>query len=95
MINPFEHILFDNNSPKSDRVIIGVFSLVYAVFGSDLLFWMQSLEHIIKALMGIASGAIGAVVIKMALKYYELNWEDKIFKKKKDAKKEKDNQRAA
>lgn len=95
MINFFDHILFDSNSPKSDKIIILFFSLIYGILGTDFLFWMQSFEHIIKVLMGIASGAIGAVVIKMTLKYYELYWEDKIFKKKKDAKKEKDNQRAA
>lgn len=87
MIHFFDYMLFDNNS-KSDKVIIAVFSLLSGVFSADFLFWMSSLEHIVKALMGMAGAAIGAVVVKITLTAYERYLKDKIFKPRKNEKEE-------
>lgn len=99
MINFFDHMFFNQNDSKSDKVIVTVYSLIYGFWGYDLLFWMDSLEHIIKALMLMAGTSIGLVLNHMVLEYYKDNWAEKFKKlykkKKKNAKEKEDNSRAA
>lgn len=93
MTNPFDHIFFDNNTSKSDKVITTLFSIGVGLLNYNFLA-LLSWEHLIKSAMVLAGAVITAVSIKIGQRFYEVHLDHRLFKKKKNEK-EKDNQRAA